>query len=66
MARVKEILDEIQLNGERLHMETMSAAMAGKFVEAATEMDRLIERLGPNPLRAPGGLAPDVMEEGRP
>lgn len=49
---LKGILDEISLGGERLHMYNMSAAMAGEFVEAAIEMDALIEDLGPNPLRS--------------
>jgi coenzyme F420-reducing hydrogenase delta subunit len=32
-------------------MFNMSAAMAGTFVEKATEMVQRIEELGPNPLR---------------
>lgn len=64
MTRVKRILDEIELGGERLRMENMSAAMAGKFVEAAMEMDDLIERLGPNPLRLVDP-APSAEDPGR-
>jgi coenzyme F420-reducing hydrogenase delta subunit len=32
-------------------MVNLSAAMAGAFVEAMTEMAEQIENLGPNPLR---------------
>ena len=34
-------------------MYNLSAAMAGEFVDAATEMTEQITALGPNPLRAP-------------
>jgi coenzyme F420-reducing hydrogenase delta subunit len=33
-------------------MVNLSAAMAGAFVEAVTEMAQQIEALGPNPLRS--------------
>jgi coenzyme F420-reducing hydrogenase delta subunit len=34
-------------------MFNMSAAMAGEFVAAATQITEQITSLGPNPLRAP-------------
>lgn len=48
---VKKLLDEIGLGGERLEMFNMSAAMAQKFAEAASEMTQRALRLGPSPLR---------------
>jgi coenzyme F420-reducing hydrogenase delta subunit len=36
---------------DRVRMVNLSAAMAGAFVEAVTEMAERIESLGPNPLR---------------
>ncbi len=63
---MKQILEDISLGGERLKMFHMSAAMAGRFVEATTEMDELIERLGPNPLRAASSDGSVQEEEGSP
>jgi F420-non-reducing hydrogenase iron-sulfur subunit len=48
---VKDLLAEIGLEPERVQMVNMSAAMAGQFVEAATEMHQQIMDLGPNPLK---------------
>ena len=42
---------QIGLEPERVRMENMSAAMAGKFVSVAKEMTEEIATLGPNPLR---------------
>jgi coenzyme F420-reducing hydrogenase delta subunit len=39
---------------ERVRMFNMSAAMAGQFVAAATEMTSAVAALGPNPLRLNG------------
>jgi F420-non-reducing hydrogenase iron-sulfur subunit len=63
---VQKVLDDISLGGERLRMFYMSAAMAGKFVEATTQMDELIERLGPNPLRLASSDGSVQEEEGSP
>ena len=52
MTRIQELLAEIGLEPERVEMFNMSAAMAGEFVAAATEMTERIDELGPNPLRA--------------
>gem|GEM_PF-2363602 len=35
-------------------MYQMSSAMASQFVAAAQEMNEIITRLGPNPLKDPG------------
>lgn len=44
---------EIGLEGERVRMFNMSAAMATAFVAAAEEMTEQVAELGPNPLRIP-------------
>ena len=53
MGRVQYLLEQIGLERERVEMFNMSAAMAATFVEAATEMNERIKKLGPNPLRVP-------------
>jgi len=45
-------LKQIGLEPDRVRMFNMSAAMAGQFVEATTEMTEQVKTLGPNPLRA--------------
>jgi coenzyme F420-reducing hydrogenase delta subunit len=55
---VQELLDEIGLNGRRIQMINLSAAMAGQFAWAAAEMTAEIKSIGPNPLgeeQAPSG-----------
>jgi coenzyme F420-reducing hydrogenase delta subunit len=47
----KELLEMIGLEGQRLQMFNLSAAMAGQFVTSASEMTSLISELGPNPLK---------------
>jgi len=49
--RVKELLEQIGLEPDRVRMYDISAAMAGEFSSAATEMTEQISVLGPNPLR---------------
>ena len=51
VAHLHHLLKEIGLEPERIRMFNMSAAMAGAFVEAATEMAATIDSIGPNPLR---------------
>jgi coenzyme F420-reducing hydrogenase delta subunit len=48
----RKLLEEIGLEGRRLQMINVSAAMAGGFVEAVKEMTEKISGLGPNPLRS--------------
>jgi|Deesub1362A_J573_1020465.scaffolds.fasta_scaffold05604_3 coenzyme F420-reducing hydrogenase delta subunit len=50
--RLKRLLEEIGLEPQRLEMFNLSAAMAQRFAEAATEMAERIQALGPSPLRA--------------
>lgn len=48
---MKDLLVQIGLEPERVHMFNMSSAMAGQFVAATEEMTEQIKALGPNPLR---------------
>jgi len=47
----RQLLESIGLEGQRLQMINVSAAMAGEFAFAAAEITAEIRRLGPNPLR---------------
>jgi coenzyme F420-reducing hydrogenase delta subunit len=47
---VHKLLDEIGLNGRRIQMLNLSAAMGGQFAFAAAEMSAEIKGIGPNPL----------------
>ncbi len=49
--RIREMLDEIGVGGERLKMVNLSAAMAPTFVERVTEIVETVKALGPSPLR---------------
>jgi len=52
--RIRSILDEIGLGGERLRMVNLSDAMASAFVQHIQEAMETIRALGPNPLKTPG------------
>lgn len=47
---VQHLLEEIGLNGRRIQMINLSAAMGGQFAYAAAEMTAEIQGIGPNPL----------------
>jgi F420-non-reducing hydrogenase iron-sulfur subunit len=47
----REILSECGLEGERLRMVNMSAAMARPFAEIVHDMVETVRRLGPSPLK---------------
>ena len=47
---MQKLLDEIGLNGRRIQMINLSAAMAGQFARASAEMTAEIKDIGPNPL----------------
>ena len=47
---VQRLLEEIGLNGRRIQMINLSAAMAGQFAYAIAEMTAEIQGIGPNPL----------------
>lgn len=49
--RVREILQEIGLEPDRVRMYNLSSGEAPTFVAYAREMTELIRRLGPNPLK---------------
>jgi coenzyme F420-reducing hydrogenase delta subunit len=48
--RIREVLDEIGLGGERLKMVNLSDSMASEFVQELREMVAKARSLGPNPL----------------
>jgi coenzyme F420-reducing hydrogenase delta subunit len=47
---VRKLLEQIGLNGRRIQMINVSAAMGGQFAFAAAEMTAEIKGIGPNPL----------------
>lgn len=57
--RAKALLKEIGLEPERVRMFNLSSAMGQQWAEAVTEMDALVRRLKPNPLRPDGRQAED-------
>jgi coenzyme F420-reducing hydrogenase delta subunit len=52
VSRVQELLAQIGLEPERVRMFNLSSAMAGRFVEIASEMTEQVTALGPSPLRS--------------
>jgi F420-non-reducing hydrogenase iron-sulfur subunit len=52
---VKELLEEVGVNGERVEMFNLSASQAPRFVQIAKEMTERITRLGPSPIRTGAG-----------
>ncbi|MBI4320431.1 MAG: hydrogenase iron-sulfur subunit [Chloroflexi bacterium] len=60
---LKKVLDEVGIDGNRLEMYNMSAAMGQRFAEVATEMTERIRQLGPSPARRRGdGVLTDTSE----
>jgi coenzyme F420-reducing hydrogenase delta subunit len=49
--RLKKMLDEIGIGGERLEMYFVSGGMGETFARVAQEMTERIRELGPNPLK---------------
>jgi hypothetical protein len=49
--RVRQLLDEIGIEPERLEMFNLSSAEGPRFAAIATEMSQRIAHLGPSPLR---------------
>ncbi len=49
----RKLLEAIGINGRRIQMINVSAAMGGKFASSVAEMTAEIQRIGPNPLRKP-------------
>ncbi len=48
---IKELLEKIGLEPERIEMFNLSSAMGRQFAEAATVMTQKVFEIGPNPLR---------------
>lgn len=55
VARVKEILEEVGIDPERVDMFNLSASMGVRFVEIASEFTERIRRLGPSPIKTRKG-----------
>lgn len=51
MEKLKQILDSIGLEPERVEMFNLSSAMAAQFAETAKRMITQIQNLGPSPLQ---------------
>lgn len=51
LAHVKSILEKVGVGEERLVMYNVSGSQGPRFSKMAAEMDALVERLGPSPLR---------------
>jgi len=49
--RIKELLNQIGLEPDRVRMFYISSAMAGEFAASAEEMTKQINELGPSPIR---------------
>ncbi len=47
----RKLLEEIGLEGRRIQMINVSAAMGAQFAWSAAELTEEIRRMGPNPLR---------------
>jgi coenzyme F420-reducing hydrogenase delta subunit len=59
---IRELLENIGLEGRRIQMINVSAAMGGQFAWSAAEMTEEIRRMGPNQLKAANG----DLEQGTP
>ena len=60
----RNLLEEIGLEGRRLQMINVSAAMAGQFAWSAAELTEEIRQMGPNPLRDPDGTRNEKSPSG--
>lgn len=49
--RIKQIVEDVGIEPDRIEMFNMSSAMGKQFAEAATLMSERLETLGPSPLR---------------
>ena len=55
MEYIRKLLEEIGLEGRRIQMINISAAMGGQFAQSASELTEEIRRMGPSPLRDVNG-----------
>lgn len=60
--RIRSILDEIGLKGERLKMVLVSDSMADDFVQHVQKMVAVVGSLGPNPLKTIQGTQESAGE----
>jgi coenzyme F420-reducing hydrogenase delta subunit len=51
---IRKLLQEIGLEGQRIQMINLSAAMGGQFAWSVAELTEEIRRLGPSPLKQNG------------
>jgi coenzyme F420-reducing hydrogenase delta subunit len=59
------LLEEIGLEGRRVQMINVSAAMGGQFAWSAAELTEEIRQMGSSPLKRDGSSAPErAGEEG--
>ncbi len=63
MEYTRSLLESIGIEGQRLQMINVSAAMAGEFAFAAAEIAAEIQRLGPNRLRVNAKMAAQKAEK---
>jgi len=63
--RVKKILDEIGIGGERLEMVNLSSSMGPRFAEVAREITERIRLLGPSPLNRAAAVSGKEEDSGR-
>lgn len=57
MEYTRKLLENIGLQGRRIQMINVSAAMGGQFAWSAAEFTEEIRQLGPNPLKEAAGQA---------
>jgi coenzyme F420-reducing hydrogenase delta subunit len=50
--QARAILDQVGVGGERVGMYNLSSGEGPRFAQYAMEMDEIIRRLGPNPLKS--------------
>jgi len=58
----RKLLEEIGLQGRRIQMINVSAAMGGQFAWSAAEFTEEIRQIGPNPLRKTVGLNEEQLK----
>lgn len=63
MEYTRKLLEEIGLEGRRIQMINISAAMGGQFAWSAAEFTEEIRRLGPNPLNNSNDQQIDQLQD---
>ncbi|HWR39317.1 MAG TPA: hydrogenase iron-sulfur subunit [Patescibacteria group bacterium] len=52
LEHVQDILNQVGVGGDRLVMYNVSGTQGPRFAQIAKEMDELVKKLGPSPLKA--------------